>query len=106
MITIYPSDFPNNDEMSSGSFLENKRDYSFDDRFFDSFNHEENLSHLSINYQNNESEDKYNNFFNQYDFLKNEEEREQMTLEEIINKSTKTNSETNPVSKLKKTKKT
>jgi hypothetical protein len=99
MITIYPSDFPNNDEMSSGSFLENKRDYSFDDRFFDSFNHEENLSHLSINYQNNESEDKYNDFFNQYDFLKNEEEREQMTLEEIINKSTKTNSETNPVSK-------
>ena len=96
MITFNFPDFLNFAEMSSDYLLENNQNYSFEVPCSEPLNQKDNFSDLFDNNGNNESEDKLDDFYYQFDSLKNEEEREQLTLEEEFrNKSTKEKSETN-----------
>ena len=96
MITFNFPDFLNCAEMSSDYLLENNQNYSFEVPCSEPLNQKDNFSDLFDNNGNNESEDKLGDFYYQFDSLKNEEEREQLTLEEEFrNKSTKEKSETN-----------
>ena len=96
MITINFPDFLNCAEMSSDYLLENNQNYSFEVPCSDPLNQKDDFIDLFDNNGNNESEDKLGDFYYQFDSLKNEEEREQLTLEEEFrNKSTKEKSETN-----------
>ena len=96
MITFNFPDFLNCAEMSSDYLLENNQNYSFEVPCSEPLNQKDNFSDLFDNNGNNESEDKFVDFYYQYDSLKNEEEREQLILEEEFrNKSTKEKSETN-----------
>ena len=96
MITFNFPDFLNCAEMSSDYLLENNQNYSFEVPCSEPLNQKDNSIDLFDNNGNNESEDKLGDFYYQFDYLKNEEEREQLTLEEEFrNKSTKEKSETN-----------